>query len=404
MYSLDRRTRTSADIREVDVGSFFGDELPALMEAQGHLAAGGAAELQVEPFTFVTPAGAFTLALDDGRFSVVSGDVGAASVRLDDGDVAAIVNDLKTPMTILTAGSLEMARGDLGDFLDWWVVLRSLIDGQEAYTRGSVDYTETDGSTLDLHRSFAPDDDDRELAHFLHQAGFLHLRQWFDPAEMAQISCDMDAALPTYVPDDGRSWWARTATGEHRCVRMQWFDEHSPTTASILDGERLARIAGLPGDGHGNKRFGTSRVEALEKPVGVVEGISDVPWHKDCSLGMHSYNCCGLTVGLSVTGADDGSGQLRVVAGSHRALVQPTFLRKESDLPVIDLPTSAGDVTVHCSCTLHMSQPPISGERRVLYTGFGLRSASVDRDAVDEIRRVREGAYKAVSQAPGHVT
>ena len=40
------------------------------------------------------------------------------------------------------------------------------------------------------------------------------------------------------------------------------------------------------------------------KPIGIVEGISDVPWHKDCSLGRHSYRCCSLTVGISVTGAD----------------------------------------------------------------------------------------------------
>ena len=143
------------------------------------------------------------------------------------------------------------------------------------------------------------------------------------------------------------------------------------------------------------------------KPIGVVEGISDVPWHKDCSLGMHSFRCCGLTVGISVTGADARSGQLRVVAGSHRALVQPAFVRSESDLPVIDLPTSTGDVTVHCSCTLHMSQPPVERERRVAYTGFGLAElargrARVGPRASPTSVRCAKGAYKTVSQAPGY--
>ena len=46
----------------------------------------------------------------------------------------------------------------------------------------------------------------------------------------------------------------------------------------------------------------------LFKPLGVTQGISDVPWHKDCSLGGHSYRCCSLTVGISVTGADATSG------------------------------------------------------------------------------------------------
>ena len=44
-----------------------------------------------------------------------------------------------------------MARGNLGDFLDWWVVLRSLIDGRPVHTRGAVTFEDRDGSPLDLH-------------------------------------------------------------------------------------------------------------------------------------------------------------------------------------------------------------------------------------------------------------
>jgi hypothetical protein len=309
-------------------------------------------------------------------------------------------------MTFLTGGTLDMVRGDLGDFLDWWVVLRSLIDGRHAHTRGDITFVDRDGSPLDLSRAFTPDDDDEDIAHFLREAGFLHLRGWFDVADMARISDDMDAALPTYSPDDGRSWWAKTASGEHRCVRMQWFDDASPTTVGLLDGDRFQRIGALTGEGHRNDKWGVSRVEALEKPIGVVEGISDVPWHKDCSLGLHSYTCSNLTVGISVTGADDVSGQLRVVAGSHRALVQPAFARDEWGLPLIDLPTETGDATVHCSCTLHMAQPPVSRERRVMYTGFRLQPKNTDAGLADswkELRRVREGSFKTVSQAPGHI-
>jgi hypothetical protein len=105
-----------------------------------------------------------------------------------------------------------------------------------------------------------------------------------------------------------------------------------------------------------------------------------------------------------VTGADDQSGQLRVVAGSHRALVQPAFVRRESDLPVIDLPTAAGDATVHCSCTLHTAQPPVVRERKVMYTGFGLPplapAGDARRCAIASISAVRESSYKNVSQPP----
>jgi hypothetical protein len=406
MVSLDFRTRTDDDIRPVETKQFFDEELPALIAANEHYAVAGARELGVEPFTFDTPSGSWTLALADNHLTSAAGADGAATVRLDDADIADVVNDLKTPMTFLTGGRLDMARGDLGDFLDWWVVLRALIDARPVHTTGSIDFQDRSGDPLDLHQSFGPDDDDADIAHFLAQAGFLHLRGWFDADDMAEISADMDAARPTYARDDGRSWWARTADGTDHCVRMLYFSEHSPRTTALLDSDRFLRIGRLCEDDY-QPRLIANRIEALVKPIGVVEGISDVPWHKDCSLGMHSYRCCGLTTGISVTGADARSGQLRVVAGSHRALVQPAFVRSGSDLPIVDLPTTIGDVTVHCSCTLHMSQPPVERERKVMYTGFGLPDRGAPSDAraraVDEIGNVRNAAYKTVSQAPGYV-
>jgi hypothetical protein len=187
---------------------------------------------------------------------------------------------------------------------------------------------------------------------------------------------------------------------------MEWFHEHSAGVRGLLASERFLRIGGFLEGGYQSRAVG-NRIGALVKPIGVVEGISDVPWHKDCSLGMHSYRCCGLTCGISVTGADARSGQLRVVAGSHRALVQPAFVRSSSDLPIVDLPTEAGDVTVHASCTLHMSQPPIERERRVMYTGFDLPAldevGEAQQRAMAAIGSVRQAAYKTVSQAPGHI-
>jgi|tagenome__1003787_1003787.scaffolds.fasta_scaffold20987889_2 hypothetical protein len=405
MVALDFRTRTDAGIREVDTATFFDEELPALIAERAALAVAGAQELGVEPFTIITPSGSWTLALDGTRLHVARGEHGAACVELSDADIADVVNDLKTPMTFLTAGTLKMARGNLGDFLDWWVTIRSLIDGRPVHTRGAVTFEDRDGSPLDFTRAFTPDDDDEEIAAFLAEAGFLHLRGWLDADLMHDLSADMDRALPLQSREDGRSWWAKTANGEDRCVRMEWFQDHSALVCELLESERFLRIGNLSGCGHTARAEG-NRIGALVKPIGVVEGISDVPWHKDCSLGMHSYRCCGLTCGISVTGADARSGQLRVVAGSHRALVQPAFVRSSSDLPIIDLPTDTGDVTVHASCTLHMSQPPIDRERRVMYTGFDLPALDAvgehQQRAMAAIGAVRQAAYKTVSQAPGH--
>ena len=401
MISVDLRTRRDADITEVDPVAFFDDELPVRMARDGAIALPGARELWPRSLAIEVEGRTWTLFLEPDALRVTPGDSDAAArVVFDREQLTDLVHDVRTPMGFLTGGDLRQERGRLDDLLDWWVVLRSLLDLRPAHTAGAIDFRDADGAPLDLHRGFGPDDSPEEMAQFLGEAGFLHLIDVFTQDEMDAISRDMDEAFPHYTPDDGRSWWATTRSGEHRAVRLQHFHEHSPTTAALLEDDRLLRIARLTTDGHKpDAAWGGNVIEALVKPLDVVEGISDLPWHKDCSLGRHSYRCCSMTVGISVTGADASTGQLRVVAGSHRALMQPAFVRRGLDLPDIGLPTSTGDVTVHLSCTMHMSQAPVVAERRVLYTGFRLPDEGRTSEATArKLSAIREGAYKTVNQ------
>lgn len=80
--------------------------------------------------------------------------------------------------------------------------------------------------------------------------------------------------------------------------------------------------------------------------------------------------------------------------------VQPGF-----DLQPIELPTQTGDVTVHLSCTLHMSDSPVKRTRKVLYTGFGQAAhdpelASANRERISQ---VRGKTHTTMSQHPGHI-
>jgi hypothetical protein len=207
------------------------------------------------------------------------------------------------------------------------------------------------------------------------------------------VSADLDAAAAAADRDDGASWWARNPDGWYPS-RILGFNRSSPTLRELLATDRFRRIGTLTDDPTVQRtEVEEDSAEGLWKKVGVVDGISDVSWHKDCSLGGHSRGCCGLTVGISVTGAQQRNGELGVVAGSSRANVQPLDVRPDLDLPRIPLPTNTGDVTVHCSCTLHMSRPPLVQERRVVYTGFGLAPRPGDvHDELDaeEIRRRRQ--------------
>jgi hypothetical protein len=402
--SVDVRFRLDSEQEPPsDPTTFFEHDLPAALDA-AEATMGPALEwLDLVPLTVLIDGSddAWTLSAN-GRVRIERGatDTGA-TVAMTPEQIADLATDQASFMGFFTWGTLDQRAGRLERLLDWWLVIRGALDGREVYTPGSIAFTAPDGSELDLHQSFRADDDPAQMRAFLEEAGFLHLQGVFDEDEMKVLERDMDTYASAYALDDGHSWWAKTGDGSQRLVRQYMFDQHSDAAAALLEDDRFLRLADITGDGHRSNKT----CQALTKPIGVVEGISDVPWHKDCGLGRHSYDCCGMTVGISVTGAGATSGQLRVIAGSHRGLVWPAFSRKGTGLPEIDLPTEAGDVTIHLSCTTHMSQPPVDRERRVIYSGFALPPADQDAVAAGRKRlyRIRESIPEGVSQKPSVV-
>lgn len=394
---FDLRTRSDADPVSFDPAEFLDHQLPsALAERHRERAC---PHTPLAPLVIELDGATWTLMFVDEAPTVRPGAPAGADtthLRMTPSLLSDLALDQITPIGMMTAGTLDLPGRGLGLLLDWWVVLRDALDDNPL---PGPDEVQLD---VDLTRSFTLDDDPAEIRAFLDQAGFVHLRNVFTAEEMARISDDMDTAADTYSPGDGRSWWAGTATGD-RLVRMQYFEEHSPTAAALLDDPRFISLGEIPGCGHRFGGFAESRWEALFKPIGVTSGISDVPWHKDCSLGRHSYECMRITVGVSVTGAGPTTGQLRVVPGSHRALMWPSLVDVSTlPLPDVGLATETGDVTLHLSCTLHMAQPPTTAERRVLYTSFTLPPVDAEAQAAGHRRLVetaRETAPLTVSQS-----
>ena len=386
-----------------DPASFFEHDLPSALESARPTMANALEWLNLVPLTVVMEdsSDAWTLTAN-GTVSVERGAASdGATVSLTAEQIADLATDQASFMGFFTWGTLDQRSGRLEHLLDWWLILRSALDGRDIYTPGSIAFTSADGTALDLHQSFRPDDDPALLRAFLEEAGFLHITGVFGDDEMHELDQEIDRHASAYARDDGKSWWAKTDDGVERLVRQYEFDQHSNVAKALIEDDRFLRIGRITGDGHESAKT----CQALTKPIGVVSGISDVPWHKDCGLGRHSYDCCGMTVGISVTGAGATSGQLRVIAGSHRGLVWPAFARKDMGLPEIDLPTETGDVTVHLSCTSHMSQPPVDRERRVIYSGFALPPADTEAVASGRKRlyRIREGIPEGVSQKPSVV-
>ncbi len=404
MKTIDLRTRGDVDPVAVDVATFLDEIAPGAVDAHGRDAARSALRIGLPPLTLDVDGERLTMLPVDGVLDVRRAEAADLVVVLDRETFSDLVQDTASTFGVQMTGRAEVTTGTVDDFVAWEPVLRTLLDGRPVYESGSVTFRERTGGPLDLQRSFRPDDDPDGVGHFLAEAGFVHLAGVFTEEEMADVSADLDDAVAAAERDDGASWWARLTTGEWYPSRILGFNQKSPVLRSLLRDERFTRIATFPEDDHRQRDLERGDgTEGLLKKVGVVEGISDVSWHKDCSMGGHSRHCCGLVVGISVTGAGPENGELGAVAGSHRANVVPLGADR-LDLPKVPLATGTGDVTVHCSCTLHMSRPPVSAERRVVYTGFELSPRQGDHRRArteDEERRDRAALNDHVRNQAG---
>ncbi len=392
MSTIDLRTRADDDPVLVDPTTFVDEQLPTLLEAHGADAGAAATRLGLAPLTLDVDGDELTFGIADARLVVDRQADQALVVSMDQATFADLLADASSTFGMQMTGKAAIRAGQVDDFVAWEPVLRCLLDGRPVYEPGTIAFVDRDGAPLDLHRSFTLDDDPADIGHFLAEAGFLHLEAVFTDDEMAAVSAEHDDAIRNAARDDGASWWARTEQDGWYPARILGFNQQSPTLRSLVRDDRFTRIGTFTDDEFQLRDpDGGDSAEGLLKKVGVVEGISDVSWHKDCSMGGHSRRCCGLTVGISVTGAEQNNGELGAIAGSHRANVVPLGC-EGLDLPRVPLPTRTGDVTVHCSCTLHMSRPPVTTERRVVYTGFRLAPRPGDQRAQltpEEVRQQR---------------
>ena len=161
--------------------------------------------------------------------------------------------------------------------------------------------------------------------------------------------------------------------GEEVCNRVNYLNDGSALIAGLGADERFVAIAALGGpdlrdapdrlDGHG----------VVIKVPGATEGLVDLPWHRDCGMGGHPVKCPMLNVGIQLDPATAASGQLQMIAGSHRGTSRLPGPREVDGLPVVAVTTEPGDVTVHFGHTLHAAPPPTDPRargRKALYLSF----------------------------------
>ncbi len=381
---FDQRTRSVNDVRRYELVEFHEVDVPLFLERNGALASQSLRNSGLESIVIGVGDDAFTWDLDEtGALRVRRGDFGRARADLSAEWFSDLIGNVRSAVAVLVSNEPVMARGNIMHLIAWETTVRSLVDGWPSYAPGAVTFSDVDGSPLDLSRSFQVDEDPGEMMQFLSQAGFLLLKGVFSAEEVAVMNEAVNALHDAATPEASNTWYATVGeNGESRCVRVNDLPEDA---LGLSMEDRLGPFIALAEAAH---QF--DHIDVLMKPVDVREGISDLPWHKDCSLGLHSYQCLQLICGVSLTASGPDNGQLGVVAGSHRINLNQFGLSDDIDLPQIFITTEPGDVTVHTSCTLHCSTPPIHSPRRVAYSTFMMEGDTSGLEA--GLRDVRDQA------------
>jgi hypothetical protein len=217
---------------------------------------------------------------------------------------------------------------------------------------------------------FSIEDDFNEMKMALNKLGFLLIRDVFTQIEIEEMRKEVEGRRKAATPEDRRSWWATDSGGEEQCCRVTYLNYGSKLFAELPHDPRLSYLAGLssaplePAPDHGDG------VAVVIKVPEVTEGLSDLPWHRDCGMGGHPLLCPGLNMGIQLDYVSAESGQLKFLPGSNNYAGGAEYA--DSSPATIPIDAKPGDLTLHYGHTLHIAPPPSGAEnyRRTVYVSF----------------------------------
>ncbi len=348
----------------IDFHEFHRAELPRrLGQGNGALAAANAAKLGSLAFRLSDGDGAYTYAARGAAIEVLPGDEGADTVvELSRESWEGLVHDLESPPGLIYGGLAKSQRGDLMRFVDWEPCLRAMYTGRPIFDAAKLDLRDRDGSKLDPARSFRLDDDRDDMIHFVNTAGYILVRDVFDATELATLRDEAAELRARARLGDGQSWWGKKEGGESVLCRVLDAGQ-MPMMGGLHADPRIKRIGSLVGEELEPSNPGeVDGVTVLWKQPGVVEGLADLPWHRDCGMGGHAINCpCGV-MSIFLWPPSEKGGDLRFLPGSHK-YSYPFADAEDADLPgSVGVRARAGDVSIHFGDVVHGAPPPASSE------------------------------------------
>ena len=314
-----------------------------------------------------TPAGTYTYVPTDGTVEIVEGDERADTViDLDLDSFVGLISDLDTAPGLFYGGRVTASVGKPLRFVRWEPGLRALYHGRPIFDPDTADLRDRDGVPLDPGRTFRLADLETQAddaRHFMGEAGYLVVKDVFTADEVASFLRETDALEDAAAPGDGQSWWGRTSDGTEVLTRVLNAADSDVLRALHTDPRVLRAVAVAPDTLGSRELDGRDAVTVLWKRADVAEGLSDLPWHRDCGMGGHALNCPTAIMTICLTDGSPEAGELRVLPGSHRGSFPFVDGRDVRAPDGVHVDVTAGDVSLHYSDVMHASLPPTTADR-----------------------------------------
>jgi len=344
----------------VDFHTFHRDVLPRLLrDGHGPLAAEAARRLG--SLAVRLPGGdAYTYLPGDTDIEVLAGDDRADTViEVEAETFSNIVNELDAAAGLLYGVRAKCARGNAMHWLDWEPALRAMFAGRPFYDAETIDLRDRRGARLDAEQTFSLSDDSLDMAHFLRTAGYLLLRGVFRGDEVKAFLDESAVLREEARKGDALSWWGKDAGGVETLCRVTR-GATQPKLASIPTDSRMAQLVDLADErlSYQPPKGTGEGVSIIWKNPSMTEGMSDIPWHRDCGMGGHGTQCPGLIASVYLTEASPETGELIFLPGSWNRGAPPIDPNHPDAPRGAHFAARPGDVTLHYGDTMHAAPPP----------------------------------------------
>lgn len=305
----------------------------------------------------------YTYVPENGSISILEGDEQARTVvELDQESWDGLAQDLDTPPGLLYGGRITDSTGNVIRFVEWEPAIRAMYHGRPIFDPDSADLRRLDGEPLDPKQTFTLDDDRAEMRHFLETTGFILVKDVFDQTEVDEMLAAAQQLRGRAREGDKKSWWGKNDTGDTMLCRVLTANAEA-VFKRLHDDPRMQALCDLSEhDLAPRGRDSDEAVTVLWKNPEMNEGLSDIPWHRDCGMGGHANMCPLLIATICLTSGTPEAGELRVLPGSHNGSFH--FIDgNDPDAPRgVSVASEAGSVSLHYGDVGHASMSPTSSE------------------------------------------